>query len=873
MKKITFILALSALPAMAHQITPAEALSRAMESQTALKAVPYGRAATTAYDFVGSYGSLYVFNRADSEGFLITSSDSRLRPVYAVSTCGRFTADEIPPAMKWLFGQYEEEAKAAAEDGGDIKVPDYYVGWEVIEPLVKAKWDQGSPYNDRCPVVYNQRTLTGCVATAMAQIIYTHRYAKGSGQISYQLYIDNSTQTFDFSQAKFDFASMTDTYDSKTPAAAREAVAELMEACGKSVKMSYNPGSSGAISDHVPVALQTYFGYDPYTTICNRKDYQTEQWETIIYNELKAGRPVFYSGSTDQYSGHAFVCDGYDGNGLYHINWGWSGMSDGFFALPSLKPGQVGSGAQPGGFNNVQQMVVIAPPGSGDLQNLAPETPAGQTDITITDVEMSPLCAGEEASMTFTAVNRGNLDLITISARLLLYDSRNNIVAYGNEVVSYSVTAGDASRSTFRITLADDKGNSIKPGDYNLHISGSDDNPISADAVFPVTVTDDHLPKDEFTHSGQVSVGNAKESIPDIIFKGQSFHLSPSLRNDNANAKFTIGLALFQPGTDSIVWSDTQSMTCQNTNGQYLGGFPYLKNYTVSIPAGIYDAAFISDGNKIISARRTGVKVAELIGNLAFTTDKDGKGASLVPLSSYRGNIVIPESVTLSDGRTLDVTSVEAETFQDLNAVTSIDFPSTLTSMGMHSLRYARNIETIRFRGDHVPFVHIAAVAYRINPYVRIHVNPSAIDDYATAVTPFVPEVYYPDGYIPVSELTLDRSEMTMVENSTARLTATTLPGNATEKTIRWKSSDETVATVDSNGNVHAIAAGSAVITASADAVKATCSVTVEKSSAIQDITVTDAEEAPLTDMLGRRVTNPVRGQIYIRNGQKFRLH
>ncbi len=101
--------------------------------------------------------------------------------------------------------------------------------------------------------------------------------------------------------------------------------------------------------------------------------------------------------------------------------------------------------------------MVIAPPGSGDLQNLAPETPAGQTDITITDVEMSPLCAGEEASMTFTAVNRGNLDLITISARLLLYDSRNNIVAYGNEVVSYSVTAGDARRSTFRITLVDDK--------------------------------------------------------------------------------------------------------------------------------------------------------------------------------------------------------------------------------------------------------------------------------------------------------------------------------------------------------------------------------------------------------------------------------
>lgn len=738
MRKISIILALGALPAMAYQISPDEALARATGHDRTAYAAAADKTTEREYSFAGQQGSLYVFNRlGNAGGFMLTSSDSNGRPLYAVADSGSFpTAESMPPAMKWLLEQYEAENEAQVQAAG-FTVPDYYVGWNAISPLVSAKWDQGSPYNDRCPVVYNQKTITGCVATAMAQIIYTHRYAKGTGKISYQMYVDNSTQSFDFAAAKFDFAAMTDTYSDKSTTASREAVAELMEACGKSVRMSYIPGFSSAITSDVPQALKNYFGYDRHTALCSRWDYQTEQWETIIYNELLAGRPVYYSGSTINGGGHAFVCDGYDGNGLFHINWGWSGMSDGFFALPSLKPGQVGAGATEGGFSTVQQIVVVVPPDSKDIQDLTPAKISGTTDILLTDVEISPLCSGEDVTVVFTAVNCGNLDLNTDASRLLLYNASNSIVSYGNEVRSYSVPAGDALRSTFRIVLVDDKGRSITPGEYELRICDSNEKPLSDQAVFTVTVTDDKLPKDDgFTHTGQVSVGNAGEVIPTAIIKGKSFHLSPSVRNDNESASFSIGLALFKSGTDEIVWSDTQSMTCQNTKGSYIPGFPYLKDYSVSAPAGVYDAAFISNGNKIISDRVRGVRVGEIAGKLAFAPTADGKAVSMMK-HAYSGDIVVPESVTLSDGRTFSVTEVDAEAFLDLTEVNSIDFPASLTSMGLHALRHTRNVQTIIFRGATVPFVNIAAVAYRINPHVKIYVKAAALEAYAAAMAPF----------------------------------------------------------------------------------------------------------------------------------------
>ncbi|MCX4331652.1 MAG: C10 family peptidase [Muribaculaceae bacterium] len=751
MKSTALIMLLASLSGMAAPLTPDQALRRALEHDYA---TARSRSAEARYDYAGTHGSLYVFNRDGNNGFIITPSDPSMEPLLASVGSGNFDPEAMPEAMKWLLSLYDSSSAVTAA-ASTYSAPDYYLDWSAVEPIVKARWNQNSPYNDRCPVVYGSTAATGCVATAMAQIIYHHRYAKGSGSISYKLY-NNTTQTFNFATAKFDFDAMTDTYDSSSSAAAKEAVAELMEACGKSVQMSYGPGESSAIPVNIPGALKQYFGYDSHTTICDRERYQTQQWETIIYNELCAGRPVLYSGNTEQGGGHAFVCDGYDGNGLFHINWGWGGMSDGYFSLTSLKPGQVGIGARPGGFNTVQQIVVIVPPGATYLPDTEVRTPEFPVDMTMTDVEISPLSTGNEATVKFTAVNRGSTDLYTVASRLLLFQpGASSPIAYGDEVRSYAVAAGDARCETFRIKLINDKGDAIPTGAYELHICDSNEKAICPDAIFDVNVTSDPVNNSGFTHTGQITIGDATTSVPAIIFKDKPLKLMPSIRNDNASTPVSIGFALFAPGSDKPVWaSKLQTMTLQSTNGAYLGNFPYLNEFNLTdVPAGTYDAAFISTNNLVISERKR-VNVAEVANGIACSVAADGKSACIVPFT-YAGDVVIPDEVTLSDGRKLPVCTVEAETFLNNNDVTSVDFPATLTSLGLHSLRYMRNVKTLRFRSTTVPFVHIAVASYRMNPHVRIIVPANALDDYKAASTPFVPE---PDSDDAITEIEPDSS-------------------------------------------------------------------------------------------------------------------
>ena len=114
--------------------------------------------------------------------------------------------------------------------------------------------------------------------------------------------------------------------------------------CGHAVTMNYSAGSSGGYESSIPYALKNYFGYPGNPSWELRSGYTTEEWDELIYNELKFGRPVLYGASTSGGGGHEFICDGYDGHGLYHINWGWGGLSDGYFRLQALRPSTQGAG-------------------------------------------------------------------------------------------------------------------------------------------------------------------------------------------------------------------------------------------------------------------------------------------------------------------------------------------------------------------------------------------------------------------------------------------------------------------------------------------------------------------------------------------------
>ena len=283
----------------------------------------------------------YVLNQTPSQGFIIISADDRLPEVLGYSDSGDFDIDQIPDNMKWWLSEYERQIEQAlsSTDADITGSTEHRAGWTPIEPLVKSEWHQGAPYNNLCPTIDGQKTPTGCTATAMAQIMNYHQWpVTGRGSHSYDW--NGQTLSMDFSTVTFDWENMQDIYyGSNDSPEAQNAVATLMLACGISTNMRYgliNGGGSGAYPYDVYKALFDYFDYD--ADYLERDGVELSDWENLIYNELVSQRPVLYTGVSSGSSGmigHAFVCDGYSTDGLFHINWGW-GIGDGYFLLNGL---------------------------------------------------------------------------------------------------------------------------------------------------------------------------------------------------------------------------------------------------------------------------------------------------------------------------------------------------------------------------------------------------------------------------------------------------------------------------------------------------------------------------------------------------------
>ncbi len=197
----------------------------------------------------------------------------------------------------------------------------------------------------------------------MAQVIKYHDYPeKGQGSVSYRTKSGYDV-AFDFASTPLPMSLMADTYDNTSTAASRDAVATLMLACGASVAMEYRSDASGAASTSVPGALISHFGYDGNTVAYRMRSwYGLKEWEDLIYNDLATVGPVYYGGN-NMASGHAFVCDGYSTDGYFHFNWGWSGVSDGYFRLTALDPATQGIGGSAAGYNWYQCIVTgVRPP-------------------------------------------------------------------------------------------------------------------------------------------------------------------------------------------------------------------------------------------------------------------------------------------------------------------------------------------------------------------------------------------------------------------------------------------------------------------------------------------------------------------------------
>ena len=366
------------------------------------------------------FPNLYIFNA--EPGFVVMAADDCVQPILGYSLTGKFVAKNMPANVSgWLQG-YNDEIQYAIDHQLEA-TPETVQLWNdladgnnkaarattVVNPLVQTTWDQNGfyyysggqllifeLYNNLCPYDYNagERTVTGCVATAMAQIMKYWNYpAHGIGSHSYtpSTHPEYGVQSANFGETTYAWSDMPNQLTSSSTNTQINAVATLMYHCGVSVDMMYDIGSnggSGAYSEAIPYALQHYFNYKSTASMKYKSDYSDSNWINLLKTELNASRPIQYSGSGT--GGHAFVCDGYNSSNQFHFNWGWSGNNDGFYSLTNLNPGSGGTGGGNYNFTNNQSAVIGIEPAS---------TLPAPTNLTYT------LNNTQDLTLTWTGVN------------------------------------------------------------------------------------------------------------------------------------------------------------------------------------------------------------------------------------------------------------------------------------------------------------------------------------------------------------------------------------------------------------------------------------------------------------------------------------
>ena len=423
MKRFTMILALLlmiAMPMMAERVTPETARKVA---STFLN--NNGAKANQLTDLSNEAGfkNLYIFN--GNLGFVVMAADDCVRPILGYSLTDKFDAKDMPENLRWWLQGYSDEIQSAIDNKTratsettkmwkDLTEGNSKAGKAtmVVAPLIQTKWNQNKYYNDLCPAVSdgpNGHAYTGCIATAMAQIMKYWSYpSTGIGSHSYTW--DGQILNADFGATTYDWNNMldyyeyyyvngTDPYAQWLPEPSEEeiaAVATLMYHCGVSVEMEYggsSTGGSGAPTLYVADALKTYFNYKNTARYEQKSsnstiNYTDAEWITMLKADLDANRPIQYGGlDPNGNGGHAFVCDGYNSDDYFHFNWGWAGRYNGYFSINNLDTGANSgeAGAGNGVYTRDQEAVFGIEPGSMvPAPNNLTYTLSGLNDITLT---------------------------------------------------------------------------------------------------------------------------------------------------------------------------------------------------------------------------------------------------------------------------------------------------------------------------------------------------------------------------------------------------------------------------------------------------------------------------------------------------------
>lgn len=408
------------------------------------------------------------------QGWALISADDVVTPILGYSITGKFQQNGMPDNIKGWLSNYQNEISRviAFNDGTPHK------GWaalsvmsrsttDKVEPLITVNWNQSKPYNTYCPYNASGTALVGCVAVAMGQAMSVAKYpTHASGEYSY------TSATYGSIYINYDKEKAYDWDAILSGANSKDDVAHLLYHCGVAVQMDYGIDASGTQTSYMPGALKRNFSYPSSVTYYSRSSYSGD-WKQLIVNELKAGRAVCYSGvDVKKSEGHCFNLDGYDGNTMFHVNWGWGGADNGYFPLDGLKDASMDAD-----FTSSQGVVVgIRQPS---------EAPS---DITLSNSSVKEKQAVGTVVGTLTVQSEATNSTYEYSVRgeysSILHDYVNAPFTIVNGVLQTTkeLSKDDSSEWNIDITAKNSKNNSSITKSFTIYVtsaSGTEDSPAS----------------------------------------------------------------------------------------------------------------------------------------------------------------------------------------------------------------------------------------------------------------------------------------------------------------------------------------------------------------------------------------------------------
>lgn len=560
----------------------------------------------------GGGTAVYVFNAGTDDGFVLVAGDDRMPAVVGYATEGRFATDDVPlqlrpliDAYRALYERLQSQPETPHTASPFATMPQASSPGKAVTPLLGGIcWDQEAPFNALCPTDKRTGTATpaGCVAIAAAQIMRHYRYpAQGQGSRSYVTETQRLAVSADFGATAYDWDNMLEsyTYGAYSDKQA-QAAAVLAYHVGVACKTDYDAEGSGATAKEIAKAFTNYFLYDSNIEYIDHTHYDTHDWEAVMRAELDAGRPVLQFGEGEA-GGHAFVCDGYDAEGLFHYNWGWGGMSNGYYNTVALEPSMLGTGSGLGAYNFYQSM----------LTNLQPPTASSTHTAGLHLAAALQPAAAETARDAETSVRASfyNYGLRNFTGEVSLMLCR----ADGTPLRALSTKnlnglrelEGGTPGTNFACAIPSD----VEPGTYRLMLmhreSGAADYtamraPVTQSNCIVADVTADGVAYAVPAPAPRLSL-TAKPALLTPLYNGRRASFAVSVRNDGEEFYSYLGVLLQNRGANAGAVRQYVGVILTRIPAGSTRTLTFTAD-SIEVDAGAYDVVAVCDPTNALSS-------------------------------------------------------------------------------------------------------------------------------------------------------------------------------------------------------------------------------------------------------------------------------